>query len=94
MRRPRSPFGILRRRNASSMLRSTVSQGNSAASWKSSAGRPSTEIVPLAGRSRPAMRLSSVVLPQPDAPTRQRNSPARTSREMRSRAKVWAPAGP
>ena len=30
---------------------------------------------PAVGRSRPATRLSSVVLPQPDAPSRQTNSP-------------------
>ena len=35
--------------------------------------------VPAVGWSRPATRLSSVHLPQPEAPTRQTNSPAATS---------------
>ena len=46
--------------------------------------RPST--VPAVGWSSPATRLSRVVLPQPEAPTRQTNSPGATSSETRSRA--------
>ena len=39
-----------------------------------------TSTVPDVGWSRPATRLSSVLLPQPDAPSRQTNSPGATSR--------------
>ena len=76
------------------MLPRTDSQGNSADSWNMREVRPCTEIEPAAGVSSPARRLSSVLLPQPEAPTRQQNSPGATSREMRSRAKVWLPRGP
>ena len=44
-----------------------VSQGNSADSWNMSALRPVTSIDPVVGLSRPAIRLSSVVLPHPEA---------------------------
>ena len=76
------------------MLPRTDSQGNSADSWNMSEVRPWTATVPAAGESSPASRLRSVLLPQPEAPTRQQNSPGATSREMRSRAKVWLPRGP
>ena len=72
----RSRRGTPRSRRASAMLARTVSHGNSAASWNMSATRPRRSMVPAEGVSRPAMRLSSVLLPQPDAPTRQRSSPA------------------
>ena len=58
------------------MFARTVSHGNSAASWNMRATRPRRSIVPAEGVSRPAMRLSRVLLPQPDAPTRQSSSPA------------------
>src|SRR5664280_144219 len=45
-----------------------------------------TSTVPTLGRSRPATRLSRVVFPHPEAPTRQTNSPGATSREMSWRA--------
>ena len=90
----RSPLGTLRRRSASSTFFSAVSHGNSPASWNSRAGLPSTLTSPAPGLSRPATRLRSVVLPHPEAPTRHTNSPLSTSRVTRSRAKVWAPAGP
>jgi len=48
--------------------------------------RSRTSMVPAVGRSRPATIDSSVDLPQPDAPTRQRNSPRRTERSTRSTA--------
>ena len=71
----------------------TVSHGNSAGSWNIRAVRPSTSTRPAVGRSSPATSVSSVDLPQPEAPTRQTNSPARTSSEMRSRASTaLAPA--
>ena len=39
-----------------------------------------TQISPADGWSSPAIRLSSVVLPEPDGPIRARNSPSGTSR--------------
>ena len=36
---------------------------------------PSTTIAPPSGRSKPATRRSAVVLPQPDGPSSERNSP-------------------
>ena len=53
------------------------SQGSSAASWNMNAGRARADRArsPVLGASSPATRLSSVVLPQPDAPSRQTNSP-------------------
>ena len=72
-------LGTLRRRSGSSTFSATVSHGNSAASWNMRpAGRPGTRPCPRVGWSRPATRLSSVDLPQPEAPTRQTNSPVRT----------------
>src|SRR3954470_13813023 len=44
---------------------------------------------PLVTSSMPAISFSSVDLPQPDGPTRTRNSPSRTSSETSSTA--WAP---
>ena len=83
----RSALGTPRSRRASSTLPRTVSQGNSADSWNMSAGRGRRRRpCPAVGWSSPASRLSSVLLPQPEAPTRQTNSPGATSREMRSRA--------
>ena len=42
-------------------------------------------ISPDVGESMPAMRLRSVVLPDPDGPIRERNSPRGTSRDKSSR---------
>jgi hypothetical protein len=52
----------------------------SADSWNITA-EPSVGVwmLPELGRSSPAMRLSSVDLPQPDAPSRQTNSPGAMS---------------
>ena len=80
---------------ASSMLPATVSHGNSAASWNIERRvdrRRST--VPAVGWSRPATRLSSVLLPQPEAPTRHTNSPgcARRARPGRGRARASGPS--
>lgn len=44
--------------------------------WKSVMSRPSTDLVPAVTSSRPAIILSMVDLPQPDGPTRTRNSPS------------------
>ena len=64
-------------------LPSAVRHGNSwAKSWNTTprsmpwpvTGLPPMRISPAVGARKPAMMLSSVVLPQPDGPTRQRNS--------------------
>src|SRR5699024_1195012 len=52
--------------------------------WKTTArsgpgpeiAEPLTRISPLVGYSKPATWLSTVVLPQPDGPTRTKNSPS------------------
>ena len=41
---------------------------------------PATSIDPSVGVSRPPIRFSSVVLPEPEGPMSARNSPAATSR--------------
>src|ERR1700680_2405899 len=74
----------------------TSSQGNSAGSWNitirsrpgSLIGLPSANTCPLSGFSRPAMILSSVVLPQPLGPTRQRKPPTPTCSETASSART------
>ena len=43
---------------------------------------PPCQISPLSGRSSPAMALSKVVLPQPEGPRKQINSPAPMVREI------------
>ncbi|MNT95058.1 hypothetical protein D3C72_2368640 [compost metagenome] len=48
------------------------------------------KICPSVGSSRPAMQLRSVDLPQPEEPSRTRNSPSRMSR-FRSSRTVTAP---
>ena len=58
-------------------------------SWKTSAicsggpvtAAPRSSTWPAEGRRRPAMHLSSVVLPQPDGPTTQTNSPSSIENE-------------
>src|SRR5579863_818316 len=73
---------------ASSTLPAAVSQGNRAGSWNMSATRPDTDTSPDVGCSRAATRLSSVDLPQPEAPIRQVNSPGGTSSEIWSSART------
>ena len=41
--------------------------------------RPATEMVPVSGVSRPAMMRSNVVLPQPEGPSSDTNSPRLTA---------------
>src|SRR5262245_24360799 len=48
--------------------------------------RPSMAISPLSGIRKPATRLRSVVLPQPEGPSRVINSPRRTSSDTLSSA--------
>src|SRR4051794_25148468 len=48
-------------------------------------GCPSTDTSPDVGTSSPAMRRRRVVLPEPEAPSTARNSPAATLNEMLER---------
>src|SRR5678815_3878687 len=48
--------------------------------------RPSSQMLPPLGTSNPATSRSSVVLPHPDGPSRQKNSPASMSRLTSSTA--------
>src|SRR3954466_4636940 len=50
---------------------------------------PRLDTRPALGLSKPASRLSSVVLPQPEGPTMATNSPASTSSEKSFRTSVW-----
>ncbi len=75
------------------MLAATVSHGNRAGSWNISATRrPPVTTCPQVGESSPATSESSVLLPQPEAPIRQTNSPSATVSETLSRA--WTARGP
>src|SRR5262249_13452918 len=55
-------------------------------------GMPSTRTSPLVGCSKPAIRLSSVDLPQPLAPTRVTNSRSATTTLIPASATTWPPA--
>src|SRR5512134_2204179 len=78
------------------MLSQTLSQGNSEASWNTtprsgpgfSTGAPSNRRSPPERVSKPASRLSSVDLPQPDGPSRATNSPSPISSVMSSSART------
>ena len=79
-----SRLSIFLRRSGNATFWRTVIHGNSERlySWNTSAMFPSaSHASPAVGSSRPEMHLSSVVLPQPDGPTTQTNSPALTSNE-------------
>jgi hypothetical protein len=73
-------------------LRSTVRHGNSESFWNTKPrsgpgpvnGLPDSRIRPPLGVSRPWTMRRNVVLPQPLGPTMTKNSPARTSKLMRS----------
>src|SRR5690606_7460236 len=54
---------------------------------------PCSQLCPWLGRSRPASRLSSVVLPEPERPTMARLRPVFSARSMPS-SMVSAPSGP
>src|SRR5438552_1810650 len=77
-------------------LSMTVSHGKRAKDWNTIAARvltpfsrrPPTRTVPAEGRSTPATMRRSVLLPHPDGPTRERNSPSRTSRSMGPRIRI------
>ena len=71
------PMCLRRMRARSSSLRPVISS-------------PAIVIVPSSATSRPAMRLSSVDLPQPDGPMTATNSPAAMSRSTPRRARTGA----
>src|SRR5262249_5913980 len=50
---------------------------------------PWIQIVPCVGATKPPMRFSVVVLPHPDGPSRQKNSPSEISRSVGWRATCW-----
>src|SRR5699024_8969182 len=93
-RRLRSALGTRLTFMGTSMLAPTVSHGKSDASWNIIATRRvPTSTAPSEGSSRPATRESSVLLPQPEAPTIARNSPVPTATLIPSMA-VTAPLPP
>ena len=53
---------------------------------------PSTEIVPVSGRSSAPIRLSSVLLPLPDGPVSEANSPGASRREASTSARILPPS--
>src|SRR5687768_10800866 len=83
------------------MLRATDMFGNSEYDWNtmpklraragiSSSEFPSSRMSAASGTSSPAMMRSNVVLPQPDGPRKQMNSPLATSRPTSSTARTPA----
>ena len=79
----RSAFGTCRMRRPNSTFSIAVSQPESESSpWNTTprsrlapvTGRPSIRICPDVGASKPASSFSTVVLPQPLGPSRQKNS--------------------
>ena len=85
-----TPGSTFRSFSGKPMFCATVMCGNSASFWntmevgRSAAGTPamsspSMRIVPEVVSSKPATCFRSVVLPQPEGPTRAMNSPCRTS---------------
>ena len=83
----RSALGTPLARIGISTFFAAVSQGNSADSWNMSATRRSpVDSSPEVGASSPATSDSRVLLPHPDAPIRQTNSPGATDSDTRSRA--------
>src|SRR6187401_2168059 len=103
-----SAFGRLRTLSPKTMLSATDMFGNRAYDWKTMPtlrwfglryvmSVPSTTIVPAVGFSNPAIIRSVVVLPQPDGPRNETNSPRTASRLKSSTATVppgnvfWTP---
>jgi hypothetical protein len=83
------------------MLPITVIHGSSACDWKITArsrlgpsiALPSTMTAPALGASRPARMFSTVVLPQPEWPMTQTNSPLPTPSHRSSKIVVAPPEG-
>src|SRR5687768_12356568 len=74
----------------------TVSHGNTPYSWKitprsgpgSATGRPSSSTRPFVGLTKPPTMFIKVVLPQPDGPMIETNSPFETSNETSSITRI------
>jgi hypothetical protein len=70
------------RRSGSHTLSCTLAHGISVGSWKTKATSPpapcGTATVPLVGTSSPADSRSTVLLPHPEAPSSDTNSPGST----------------
>src|SRR3954453_15144311 len=91
------------RRGSSTLLRTDAHGINERPySWKTSAissggsetRRPRRIVSPRVGRKSPATHFSSVVLPQPDGPTTQTNSPSSTPNVTSRRASVAFSSAP
>ena len=52
-------------------------------------GWPSSKISPAVGDSKPASIIRQVVLPEPEGPSSDRNSPRRMSRSSERTTSVW-----
>ena len=80
----------------SSTLSSTLRHGNRTGDRKTTPmsrrgpliGVPRSSASPPEGGNNPARILSKVVLPQPDGPTTETNSPSPTAKSIESRAKT------
>ena len=76
-------------RSGSQTLENTSDQGISVGSWntKPNSGRSQLHTIsPRVGAARPVRSLRTVDLPQPDGPSRARNSPGRISRSSPDKA--------
>jgi len=95
----RSRAGSPRASSPTPTFSTTFSQGKSAKDWNTIAarvftpfsGRPPMSTLPAVGRRTPAAMRSSVLLPQPEGPTSERNSPSRTSRSSGPRMRILSP---
>src|SRR5215831_13762107 len=67
------------------MLTSRLFGGTFVTSW------PCSRIAPWVGSSKPAIIRMVVVLPQPDGPSREKNSPSRMSRSIPATAVITSP---
>src|SRR5215475_9265972 len=67
------------------MLTSRLFGGTFVTSW------PCSRITPWVGSSNPAIMRMVVVLPQPDGPSREKNSPSRMSRSIPATAVITSP---
>src|SRR5215475_210645 len=67
------------------MLTSRLFGGTFVTSW------PCSRITPWVGSSNPAIIRMVVVLPQPDGPSREKNSPSRMSRSIPATAVITSP---
>ncbi len=75
------------RRSPSATLAATRFQGSNRCSWYTTARRSGTLMSPVASRSSPATTRSSVVFPEPLAPSRPTSSPGAMSRSRPRRTR-------